>query len=153
MKASDDCLSLIREFEGFRASPYLCPAGVPTIGYGSTRYATGRPVKMTDQPITMAQADDIMRASLGEYESAVTRYVQVPLHQCQFDALVDFAYNAGTKNLLGSTLLRLLNAGDYPGAAAEFDRWVFGAGKKLPGLVRRRAAERKLFCSEKAQGE
>lgn len=144
-RASDNCLALIRQFEGFRASPYLCPAGVPTIGYGSTRYANGTPVKLTDSPITQVYADDIMRATLREYESAVCRYVQVPLTQNQFDALVDFAYNAGAKNLLTSTLLRLLNAGDYAGAAGQFGRWVNGGGKRLPGLVARREAERVLF--------
>lgn len=145
MKASERCLDLIRRFEGFRSKPYRCPAGVPTIGYGSTRYADGRPVKLTDAPITQEQADDIMRQTLGEYENAVNRYVTVPLSQNEFDALVDFAYNAGAKNLLNSTLLRKLNAGDRKGAAREFDRWVHANGEVLPGLVKRRMAERNLF--------
>ncbi len=148
MKASEKCLELIRRFEGFRSKPYRCPAGVPTIGYGSTRYADGTPVKLTDAPITQAQADDIMRATLGEYERAVNRYVTVPLSQNEFDALTDFAYNAGAKNLLNSTLLRKLNAGDRKGAAKEFDRWVYANGQVLPGLVKRRMAERVLFESE-----
>lgn len=148
MKASEKCLDLIRRFEGFRSKPYRCPAGVPTIGYGSTRYADGTPVKLTDAPITQAQADDIMRATLGEYENAVNRYVTVPLSQNEFDALTDFAYNAGAKNLLNSTLLRKLNAGDRKGAAKEFDRWVYANGQVLPGLVKRRMAERVLFESE-----
>jgi lysozyme len=145
MNASDACLRLIREFEGFRAKPYLCPAGIPTIGYGSTRYADGRPVSMEDPPITEEGADLIMRTTLRDYEAAVNRYVQVPLTQGQFDALVDFAYNAGAQNLRKSTLLRLLNAGDYVGAADQFGRWVQGGGRKLPGLVKRRARERQLF--------
>ena len=145
MKASEKCLELIRRFEGFRSKPYRCPAGVPTIGYGSTRYADGTPVKLTDAPITQPQADDIMRQTLGEYENAVNRYVTVPLSQNEFDALVDFAYNAGAKNLLNSTLLRKLNAGDRKGAAREFDRWVHANGEVLPGLVKRRMAERALF--------
>lgn len=145
MKASEKCLDLIRRFEGFRSKPYRCPAGVPTIGYGSTRYADGTPVKLTDAAITQAQADDIMRATLGEYENAVNRYVTAPMNQNEFDALVDFAYNAGAKNLLTSTLLRKLNAGDRAGAAKEFDRWVYANGQVLPGLVKRRMAERNLF--------
>jgi lysozyme len=145
MKVSDNCLKIIREFEGFRAKPYLCPAKVPTIGYGSTRYADGTPVKLTDPPITEAKADEIMRATLGQFEDAVNRYVTVPINQNQFDALVDFAYNAGAQNLRTSTLLKKLNNSDYAGAAAQFDAWVYGGGEKLPGLVRRRAAERKLF--------
>lgn len=145
MKASDDCLALIRECEGFEARPYRCPAGIPTIGYGSTRYADGRAVTLGDPPITRAQADEIMRATLTEYEAAVRRLVTVALTQGQFDALVDFAYNAGAKSLQTSTLRRLLNAGDVAGAAGQFGRWVNGGGKRLPGLVKRRELERRLF--------
>lgn len=145
MNASDDCLDLIRRFEGFRSMPYLCPAGVPTIGYGSTRYEDGTPVTLNDAAIERARADQIMRATLTSYEDAVRRYVKVPLTQGQYDALTDFAYNAGPKNLQTSTLLRKLNAGDYAGAAEQFGRWVYGGGQVLMGLVRRRTAERALF--------
>jgi lysozyme len=145
MKASQACIDLIHRFEGFRESPYLCPAGVPTIGYGSTRYPDGSHVNLTDPAITRERADEIMRATLVEYEEAVNRYVRVFLSQNQFDALVDFAYNAGAKNLLNSTLLRLLNTGDYDRAAAQFNRWVYAGDKVLPGLVRRRMAEKALF--------
>jgi len=142
---SEGCLALIRESEGFEPYPYLCPAGVPTIGYGSTRYEDGRPVQLNDPPITKDRADSIMLVTLVEYAATVRRYVQVPLAQCQFDALVDFAYNVGAKALLQSTLLRLLNIGDYVGASKQFERWVYGAGMKLPGLVKRREMERLLF--------
>ncbi len=145
MQVSDGCLNLIRKSEGFQAKPYRCPAGIPTIGYGSTRYADGTPVKLTDPPITQQQADDIMRATLKTYEDAVNRYVIVPINQNQFDALVDFAYNAGAQNLKSSTLLKVLNTGDYQKAASEFDKWVYGGGKKLGGLVTRRGLERGLF--------
>ena len=145
MKASEKCLELIRRFEGFRSKAYRCPAGVWTIGYGSTRYADGTRVHQSDPPITEVQADDIMRQTLGEYERAVDRYVSVFVNQNEFDALVDFAYNAGAKNLLNSTLLKKLNAGDRKGAAKEFERWVYADGQILGGLVRRRMAERVLF--------
>jgi lysozyme len=145
MKASEKCLELIRRFEGFRSKAYRCPAGVWTIGYGSTRYADGTHVNQSDPPITETQADEIMRATLGEYERAVDRYVSVFVNQNEFDALVDFAYNAGAKNLLNSTLLKKLNAGDRKGAAKEFERWVYADGQILGGLVRRRMAERVLF--------
>jgi lysozyme len=145
MQVSEGCLNLIRKSEGFKASPYRCPAGIPTIGYGSTRYANGTAVKLTDPPITQEQADDIMRATLKEYEAAVTRYVTVPISQNQFDALVDFAYNAGAQNLKNSTLLKLLNKGQFENAASEFEKWVYGGGKKLGGLVTRRGLERELF--------
>lgn len=151
MKSSANCLSIIRVSEGCRLRPYLCPAGVPTIGYGSTRYADGRAVTLADAPITEAQADAIMLATLGEYEAAVSRYVQVPINQNRFDALVDFAYNAGAKNLLTSTLLKLLNAGDYDGAAGQFTRWVFANGQKLKGLETRRLLERQLFLAPPGQ--
>jgi lysozyme len=86
-----------------------------------------------------------MKATLKDYEAAVLRYVTVPLNQNQFDALVDFAYNAGAQNLRISTLLKLLNQSQYDKAAAEFDKWVKGGGKTLPGLIKRRALERQLF--------
>lgn len=146
MKASDNALELIRQSESFYAAPYLCPAGIPTIGYGSTRYADGRSVRLSDKAISKVQAEALLRATLAtEYEAAVNRYVSVPLNQNQFDALVDFAYNAGAQNLRTSTLLKKLNAGDYAGAAAEFDKWVYAGGKKLLGLIKRRALERALF--------
>ena len=145
MQVSDNCLQLIRASEGFKASPYLCPAKVPTIGYGSTRYADGTAVKLSDPPITQDQADEIMRSTLIEYENAVSRYVTVSLNQNQFDALVDFAYNAGAQNLRKSTLLKLLNQGDYDSAASEFGKWVFGGGVRLSGLVTRREREQQLF--------
>lgn len=149
MKPSENCLQIIRASEGFRARPYLCPAGVPTIGYGSTRYEDGRAVTLVDPPITEARAQQIMLATLAaEYAPAVLRYVQVPLTQGQFDALVDFAYNAGPQNLRTSTLLRKINAGDFSGAAAEFPKWNKGGGKVQPGLVKRREAERRLFVGE-----
>lgn len=147
MRASDNCLALIKKFEGFSAKPYLCPAGVPTIGYGSTRDTDGKPISMTHPVITEVQAKALMLATLVTYEDAVNRYVKVPLTQNQFDALVDFAYNAGTKALLTSRLLVKLNAGKYVEASQEFPKWVYAGGKKLPGLVRRREAEKELFLS------
>lgn len=146
MKASQNLPQrLTKPSEGFRSRPYRCPAGIWTIGYGTTRYPDGRAVSPNDPAITETQAAALLLANLGEYEAAVNRYVVVPLTQNQFDALVDFAYNAGTQNLRTSTLLRKLNAGDYAGAAREFDKWVYGGGKKLDGLVTRRKAERELF--------
>ena len=145
MKASDQCIALIRHFEGFSAKPYRCPAGIPTIGYGSTRYADGRKVTMQDPPITMEQADEIVAQTLVEYEDAVNRYVTVPIAQHQFDSLVDFAYNCGAQNLRSSTLLKKVNAVDFTGAAGEFHKWVYGGGKPMPGLVKRRASEAALW--------
>lgn len=139
MQISKDGLDLIKQFEGLYLKAYRCPAGVPTIGYGHTAgVAMG-------QAITQQQADDYLRRDVRQFERAVARLVSVPLTQGQFDALVSFAFNLGEGALAQSTLLRMLNAGDYAGAAAQFDRWNKAGGRVLPGLVRRRAAERALF--------
>lgn len=148
MNASNKCVGLIKRFEGFRAGPYHCPAGIATIGYGSTRYADGTPVAMDDAPISEADAEALVMATLNtEYVAAVNRYVTAEISQNQFDALVDFCYNAGAKNLQTSTLLRCVNNGDFAGAANEFGKWVHAGGQVLPGLVHRREAEKELFCS------
>lgn len=109
MKTSDKGLALIKSFEGFSAKPYLCPAGVPTIGYGATYYPDGRRVTMQDKPVSEADATDMLRSMLASYEAGVSRYVLVPVTQGQFDALVSFAYNVGLSALKDSTLLRLVN--------------------------------------------
>lgn len=145
MKPSDKCLKLACEFEGFKAKPYLCPAGRWTIGYGSTFYEDGRPVTKNAPPITEARALELMRRTLDTFAVKVEQMLRVPVKQHEFDALVDFAYNAGPENLKNSTLLRKLNFCDRAGAAAEFDRWVFAGGVRLAGLTRRREAERRMF--------
>ncbi len=139
MQISKAGLDLIKQFEGLYLNAYRCPAGVPTIGYGHTAgVAMG-------QTITQQQADEYLRRDVRQFERAVSRLVRVPLTQGQFDALVSFAFNLGEGALAQSTLLRLLNDGDHAGAAAQFDRWNKAGGRVLPGLVRRRAAERALF--------
>lgn len=148
MKTSDKGLQLIKQFEGFRAKPYKCPAGVPTIGYGATYYPDGRRVTMADKPVSESDATAMLRAMLSSYEAGVDRYVQVPLTQGQFDALVSFAYNLGLSALKNSTLLRLLNDKNYAGAASQFARWNKAGGKVLPGLTKRREAERLLFTGK-----
>ena len=138
MTTSPTGIALIKRFEGLRLKAYLCPASVPTIGYGHTKG-----VQINDPAITEEEADRLLAEDLKLYEKAVTEMVKVPINQNQFDALVSFAFNLGTGALRGSTLMKKLNAGQP--CAAEFDRWVFAAGKALPGLVRRRAAEKRLF--------
>lgn len=139
MHISQQGLDLIKSFEGLRLSAYKCPADVWTIGYGTT--AGVKP----GQAITKERAEELLREDVARFEAQVLRLVKVPLTQGQFDALTSFVYNLGAGNLSNSTLLRVLNAGDYSGAAAQFDRWDKAGGKVLPGLVRRRAAERALF--------
>ena len=145
MKTSNAGLALIKKYEGFSAKPYLCPAKIPTIGYGMTVYPDGRKVTMRDPAITEAQASEGLVALLKRYEDAVDRYVQVPLSQNQFDALVSFCYNVGAGNLQTSTLMRVLNNGQYKAAADQLLRWNRGGGRVLQGLVRRRAEERQMF--------
>lgn len=135
----------IAEWEGFRAKPYLCPANVPTIGFGTTRYPDGRAVTMDDPACTRAQALEWLAHDIRDAEAAVRLHVQVPLTEGQRVALVSFVYNVGAGAFSRSTLLRLLNRGDYGGAEDQLHAWVLAKGVKLPGLVRRRAAEAALF--------
>ena len=145
---SEKWIDLIIKFEGFSAKPYLCPAGVPTIGYGSTYYTDGRKVTLDDKPIAKERARYILCKQVNDhYGKAVNRYVQVEITQNQFDALCSFAYNVGVGNLKSSTLLKKLNNGDYEGASNEFLKWTRSKGKVLNGLARRREAEKKLFDS------
>ena len=149
MRSSDKLLELIKESEGFSSTPYLCPAKIPTIGYGSTKYPDGRKVSLSDNPITKEEATTYLRFDVVDAEKLVTKTVTVPLTQGQFDALVDFVYNLGSGALLSSTLLKVLNNGDYSTANNEFLKWnkarIDGILKELPGLTKRRKAEQMLF--------
>ena len=140
-------LAAIQRHEGLRLDAYQDSAGVWTIGYGSTEYADGTPVRQGDMLQSNAAADALFRETLREYESAVSRSVLVPLSQLQFDALVSLAYNIGTQAFRESTLLKRLNTHDYAGAANEFLRWNKAGGQVLEGLRRRREAERAMFLS------
>ncbi|MBS1205286.1 MAG: Phage related lysozyme [Proteobacteria bacterium] len=139
MKTGVHGLTIIKEFEGLRLRAYQCSANVWTIGYGHTA-GVG-----VDDIITEDQAISLLHQDVAESERAVNQYVHVPLTQNQFDALVSFVFNLGIGNFCTSTLLKKLNTEDYTGAAGEFLRWVNASGKVLPGLVRRRQAEKALF--------
>ncbi|OQS42352.1 lysozyme [Chromobacterium haemolyticum] len=143
MKTSANGIKLIQGFEGLSLKAYQDSVGVWTIGYGHTG-----PEVTLGLVITQAQADALLARDLSRFESGVTRLVQVPLNQNQFDALVCFSFNLGLGALQGSTLLRLLNAGDYAGAAGQFPRWNKAGGKELTGLTRRRVAEQALFLGK-----
>lgn len=155
MRASQACLALIKKYEGLvdgdphtpGLDPYICPAGVPTIGWGSTWDEQGRPITMDHPPITLIEAQILLDREVQHVESAVSKLIKAELTQGMFDALVSFAYNLGTGNLQASTLRRKLNRGDYEGAADEFPKWRKAGGRVLTGLVRRRAEERALFLS------
>lgn len=150
----DLATELCRRFEGFRAKPYLCPAGVATIGYGSTYYPGGRKVALQDDPVSEAHARAMLVHELMQtYAPGVIRQCPGLLSLAlatsdwrKLNAIVDFAYNLGVGRLQTSTLKRKLNAQDWPGAREQLALWVRGGGRVLPGLVARRKAEAALLA-------
>jgi lysozyme len=146
MKISINGINLIKKFEGLSFKPYLCPAGIPTIGYGNTYYANNEKVKLTDEPITKAEARELLeKLANKDFASFVNKYVKVDLNQNQFDALISFIYNVGHVNFRNSMLLKKLNNCDFEGASKEFKKWIYSNKKVLNGLVTRREFEKELF--------
>ena len=139
MNTSQNGIDLIKHFEGCELYAYKCPAGVWTIGYGHTKDVE------PGMQITEDDAHNMLVEELNEYETYVNTLVSVPLNQNQFDALVSWVYNLGGGNLKASTLLKVLNSGDYEGVPAQIMRWNKAGGKVLEGLTRRRQAEADLF--------
>jgi len=142
LKTSITGICLIKGFEGLRLRTYKCPAGIDTIGYGHT----GKEA-YPGNIITSKKAEKLLRNDLTKYEDVINKLVTVELSQSQFDALVSFVYNLGPSALKRSTLLKLLNRGDYSGAAGQFTRWNKAGGKILPGLIKRRCREALLFLT------
>lgn len=147
---TEEGLDLIKRFEGFSSRIYICPAGYPTIGYGHVVLAHER--EQFAAGITQAEATDILRQDVGIAERAVLRLISVTLTGGQFDALVSFTFNLGAGALQRSTLRRKANRGEHECVPAELLKWVWAAGKKLPGLVRRRQAEVVAYASEPSAG-
>ena len=144
MELSTAGLNLIKQSEGFRSNTYLDAAAIPTIGYGHRLvHPESYPLGITDQ-----QAEIILLWDIREAEQAITRLVQVPLTQNQFDALVDFTFNLGSGRLAASTLLAHLNAGKYADAASELLRWDHAGSRELASLKARRHAEYQLWNCE-----
>jgi lysozyme len=145
-KVSQQGLNLIKYLEGFRSKPYLCEAGVPTIGYGFTRYPNGKRVTLQDTPITEEWAEVMLLKLLDHYESGVDSLTVDTLTQNQFDALVSFAFNVGLTNYKNSTLARMVNKNpNDPAIAAQFGRWKYADGKVSRVLLRRRKLETELY--------
>tara|TARA_R100000995_G_C3472684_1_gene119164 strand:+ start:760 stop:1197 length:438 start_codon:yes stop_codon:yes gene_type:complete len=142
---TDEGLDLIKLYEGYSSSPYLCPAQHWTIGYGAIWGMDDTRVKEDHPDINEDQADYLLRRDVKKSEMAVLRHIRVPLEDGQFNALCSFVFNLGSGALQSSTLRRKINRGDYIGAANEFPRWVFAGGRKLKGLIRRREHERLMF--------
>jgi lysozyme len=147
MRISDKGLELIKHFEGLSLKAYKCPAGVQTISWGVTVYPDGTKVEEGDT-CTLEEAEQLLRNVLIEFEECVDKLVEFELEQHQFDALVSFAYNLGCASLKRSTLLKIINVNpNLPTITAEFNKWVNAGGRRLEGLVKRRAAEAHLYAA------
>jgi len=142
MNISQEGLSLIKKFEGCELNSYKCAAGVPTIGYGSTH---GIEMGMS---ISKARAEELLLEDISKFEDIVNESIKVSLSQNQFDAMVSWTFNLGGGNLKSSTLLKVLNGGDYEDVPNQIKRWNKANGKVLEGLIRRREAEALLFAGK-----
>ena len=142
MNTSAEGIALIKKFEGCELKAYQCSAGVWTIGYGHTKDV------VEGMEITQEEAEQMLVDELHEYESYINKYVTVALSQNQFDALVSWVYNLGPVNLTASTMLKVLNSGEYEDVPAQMKRWNKAGGKVLEGLIRRREAEACLFIGK-----
>ena len=139
MNISVEGISLIKKFEGCELEAYQDSVGVWTIGYGHIK-----DVKQGDK-INQDEAENLLEEEMPEYEGYINDMVEVSLEQCQFDALVSWVYNLGPTNLSSSTLLKVLNEGEYDEVPFQIKRWNKAGGKVLEGLTRRREAEALLF--------
>jgi lysozyme len=142
MKTSQAGIDLIKRYEGFVSKPYLCPAGVWTVGYGSTRGIT-----RDTPPVTKEQAEEILRRDVEFAEAAVMRLCPALKKQNRFDAIVSFTFNLGSAALQRSTLRQKINRNEHLDVPAELLKWVWAGGRRLPGLVARRAAEGVMYGS------
>lgn len=134
--------ALARRFEGLFLAPYLCPAGVATVGYGATYYENGQRVQLTDPPITRERAEALLLWMVrAKYLPAVMRLCPGIDNPQRLAAIIDFTFNLGAGNLQASTLRRKINAGQWEDVPAELRKWVKGGGRVLKGLVIRREAE------------
>jgi lysozyme len=138
-------IDLIKSFENFRAKAYLDSAGVPTIGWGTTKEIH---LGMT---VTQEQAEEWIKQDIAEIENAIAALITLDLEESQFSALVSLVYNIGIHHFSTSTLLKKLNAGDLIGAAREFLKWDHSCGRTVNGLLNRRIKEQELFLTPHPQ--
>lgn len=144
-KISNKGLELIKEFEGFSNVAYLCPAKIPTIGYGNTFWEDGRKVRLGEQ-ISKTKALELLELVANkDFANKIFPLIKVEVSQNQFDAMVSLAYNIGVGAFSSSTLLKKVNDKDFTGASLEFLKWDRAGGKQLLGLTRRRQREKELF--------
>jgi lysozyme len=141
MRCNEKGIALIKKFEGLKLEPYLCPAGIPTVGYGSVK--AGK----LGRNITEAEAEQFLKEDIEMCERGMKSLILNQVTDNQWSALVCLVFNIGLGNFASSTLLKHLNKNERAQAAEQFQRWVFSKGKVLPGLEKRREAEKQLFLS------
>lgn len=139
---SEQGIALIKRFEGFKPEPYICPGGYRTIGYGHRI----RSHEDVSESICEHNAHFLLMEDVKWAEQAIYRHVEIALTQGQFDALCSFIYNVGTGAFMRSTLLKYINKNEHGKVPSELMRWVYAGKTRLPGLVRRRAAEAELYA-------
>lgn len=141
-------LELIKQFEGFMSEPYLCPAGIPSIGYGCTTYNDGTKVTLDDASISIDEATDMLQYQCDTvYGKCVDDNITSKTTQEMFDAMTSFTWNLGCGNFSTSTLLKRHNESRYDETGDEFLKWVYSNGEYMQGLMNRREAERELYLS------
>ena len=140
-------MELIKHWEGWRESPYLCSAARPTIGYGSTWDRHGNAITLDHSNITKKQGEYLLQREVRHSETAIKRLIKAELTENMFSSLCSFIYNVGSGNFQKSTLRMKLNRGQYESAADEFPKWRKAGGRVVKGLVRRRKQERELFLT------
>ena len=145
MSALSLAAEMAKPFEGLRLSPYHDPVGYPTIGYGHLLSREAWAPLSKWQPISLEEAEELLKQDMAKAAASVARLCPVEMADECRAALIDFTYNVGAGNLQASTLRRLVLRGEMEEAADQFLRWVFARGVKLPGLVRRRRANKELF--------
>ena len=142
---TEEGLDLIKFYEGYSSSPYLCPAQHGTIGYVAIWGMDNKRVTWDHPDIDKDQADYFLRWDVKKSQVAVLRILKFPLEDGQYNALSSFVFNLGSAALKSSTLRRKINRGDYIGAANDFPRWIWAGGRRLKGLIKRRNDERLMF--------
>ena len=140
-KVTQNCIDLIKHYEGFRETAYICPAGYKTIGYGHL-VPNGENI----QTIGIQQAEIYLYTDLINSEKSVLRLIRVPLEDYQFDALVSFVFNLGGGALQRSILRQKVNREEHDLVPQEFIKWVYASGRKLSGLIKRRNTEALLYA-------
>lgn len=146
MSVPQAAINIIKRYEGLRLEAYKCPAGVWTVGYGSTQL-NGKPVKQGDK-LTLQQAEELLKKEADNFRIRIAPFIKVSVNENQLSALISLAFNIGVTAFKNSTLLRKLNGKDYFGAADQFLVWTKANGRELLGLKRRREEERALFLKK-----